>query len=356
MPKPFVSVIIDTYNHEAFIEQAVASALDQDFPASGREILVVDDGSTDRTPELLAKFGSQIRILTKSNGGQASAFNVAIPECRGEIIAFLDGDDWWASNKLSAAARAFSAEPSVGVVGHSITEVLIDGTQRSELVRDTPRFRIDSVAGASTFRLRKSFLGTSRMAYRADVLRRIGPVPEALIIEADEYLFTLGALFSEVLLLRHPLTFYRLQGQNLFQLANKNLDALRRKHEVLIALAGALRDRFANERVPREISHLIIDSIQTEADVLRLSLGNGSPLENFRTELRSYDVHHSNASQFRRFLKCVSLVPALFLSVRNYNSLKQSIASNSFYVKLRQTVFPYRRPDHVDRIGNWNTR
>ena len=57
MPRPFVSVIIDTYNHEAFIEQAVASALDQDFPASDREILVVDDGSTDRTSELLAKFG-----------------------------------------------------------------------------------------------------------------------------------------------------------------------------------------------------------------------------------------------------------------------------------------------------------
>ena len=190
MAKPFVSVIIDTYNHEAFIEQAVGSALDQDFPARDREILVVDDGSTDRTPELLAKFGSQLRILTKSNGGQASAFNVAIPECQGEIIAFLDGDDWWASNKLSAVARAFSAEPSVGVVGHSITEVLIDGTQRSELVRDTPRFRIDSVAGARAFRLRKSFLGTSRMAYRADVLRRIGPVPGALIIEADELIHT----------------------------------------------------------------------------------------------------------------------------------------------------------------------
>ena len=82
MPRPFVSAVIDTYNHEAFIEQAVASVLDQDFPASDREIVVVDDGSTDRTPQILAKFGSQIRVLHKSNGGQASAFNLAIPECQ----------------------------------------------------------------------------------------------------------------------------------------------------------------------------------------------------------------------------------------------------------------------------------
>ena len=56
MPKPFVSVLIDTYNHERFIEQAIVSALEQDFPASEREILVVDDGSTDNTPALVEKF------------------------------------------------------------------------------------------------------------------------------------------------------------------------------------------------------------------------------------------------------------------------------------------------------------
>src|SRR5208283_2761542 len=96
MPTPLISVLIDTYNHERFIEQAILSVLEQDFPASGREILVVDDGSQDRTPEIAAKFGPQVRLLRKANGGQASAFNAGIPECQGEIVAFLDGDDWWA--------------------------------------------------------------------------------------------------------------------------------------------------------------------------------------------------------------------------------------------------------------------
>ena len=204
MTKPLVSVLIDTYNHELFIGEAVSSVLAQNFPAGDREILVVDDGSTDNTVEILAKFASQIRVLRKPNGGQASAFNHAIPQCRGEIIAFLDGDDWWAPDKLSSVYTAFATHPAVGMVGHSITEVLADGAQRNELVRDIPRFRIDSVAGARIFRTRKSFLGTSRMAYRADLLRRIGPVPETLVIEADEFLFTLGALLSEVLLSAEP--------------------------------------------------------------------------------------------------------------------------------------------------------
>src|SRR5271157_4678925 len=185
MAKPFVSVLIDTYNHERFIEKAIASVLEQDFPATGREILVVDDGSQDRTPEIAATFVPQVRLIRKANGGQASAFNAGIPECQGEIAAFLDGDDWWAPGKLKLVVAAFMENPDVGMIGHSITEVFADGARRSELVRESPRFRIDSIAGARLFRCRKSFLGTSRMAFRAELLRRIGPVPESLTIQAD---------------------------------------------------------------------------------------------------------------------------------------------------------------------------
>src|SRR5271166_5697100 len=138
MPRVFASVLIDTYNHERFIEEAVSSVLAQDFPSADREILVVDDGSTDRTAELLNKFASQIRVLRKPNGGQASAFNFGVPQCRGEIIAFLDGDDWWAPSKLREVCRALEDEAEVGVVGHGITEVYSDGREHAELLREAP--------------------------------------------------------------------------------------------------------------------------------------------------------------------------------------------------------------------------
>src|ERR1700731_3606272 len=112
--KPAVTVLIDTYNHERFIEEAIVSVLEQDFPACAMEILVVDDGSADRTPEIVRKFAPRVRYLRKENGGQASAFNFGIPQAQGEIVAFLDGDDWWAGGKLSAVVGVFAESPEVG--------------------------------------------------------------------------------------------------------------------------------------------------------------------------------------------------------------------------------------------------
>ncbi len=356
MARPYVSVLVDTYNHERFIEQAITSVLAQDFPDADREVIVVDDGSQDRTPEIVARFAPPVRLIRKANGGQASAFNAGIPECQGEIVAFLDGDDWWASGKLGQVVAAFSENPGVGLVGHSITEVLADGTRRSELVRDSPRFRIDSVAGARLFRLRKSFLGTSRMAFRREILRRIGRVPETLAIQADEFLFTLGALFSEVLLLREPLTFYRLHGQNLFQVSDGSTTALRRKHAVLLALTDSLRRRFAEEHVPEAISNTVIEAVETEADALELCLGGGTPLDTIRTELRSYRIDHENASWLRWILKSLSLFPALFVSPSRYAALKQKISLRSAYRRFRRTFLPTFEPQHVDRTGDWSKR
>jgi len=356
MARPLVSVLIDTYNHEKFIEQAILSALEQDFPAVDREIIVVDDGSTDRTREIIHKFETQVRLISKPNGGQASAFNAAIPECRGEIVAFLDGDDWWERRKLASVADAFAANPSVGLIGHSITEVLADGRHRAELVRESPRFRIDSVSGARIFRLRKSFLGTSRMAFRNELLRRIGAVPETLRIQADEYLFTMGAVFSEVLLLREPLTFYRLHEGNLFQVSSGDRASLGRKHEVLVSLAEVLGRRFDLEGVASDTTTAVIESIEAEADVLGLALHGGSRLKKFRVELRSYRIMHEKSSRMRRFLKFVTLLPVLILPQKQGNSYRRWLASSSAYRDFRRKFFPYTRPTHVDRTGDWSSQ
>src|ERR1700759_1098503 len=108
MGRPSVSIVINNYNHKRFIEKANVSVLEQDVPVEEREILVVDDGSSDRTPDIVRKFAPLVRSLRKTNGGQASAFNAVIPECQGEIVAFLDGDDWWAPGKLRAVCQVLA--------------------------------------------------------------------------------------------------------------------------------------------------------------------------------------------------------------------------------------------------------
>src|SRR5712692_6026653 len=121
MKAPFFTVLIDTYNYGEYIEEAVASALAQDFPAEEREILIVDDGSTDDTQERLGKFGEAIRYLRKPNGGQASAFNFGFENARGEVIALLDADDVWLPDKLGRVCEAFEKNPTAGMVYHRVS-------------------------------------------------------------------------------------------------------------------------------------------------------------------------------------------------------------------------------------------
>lgn len=150
---PAVTVLIDTYNHERYIEEAIVSVLEQDFPRAETEVLVVDDGSTDRTPEIVRKFLPDLRLIQKTNGGQASAFNTGISEAKGEIVAFLDGDDWWAKEKLAVVTEYLGARPHIGVVGHGIYEFDSDnGDAKATIPQRTQEVTFDSVENGRFFR------------------------------------------------------------------------------------------------------------------------------------------------------------------------------------------------------------
>jgi glycosyltransferase involved in cell wall biosynthesis len=349
MSKPFVSVLIDTYNHEDFIEQAIKSVLEQDFPASESEILVVDDGSTDRTAEIVRRFAPRVQVLRKNNGGQASAFNAGIPETQGEVVAFLDGDDWWAREKLTTVAEVFRADPAVGLVGHGISDVYLDGRCVKQALREECRFRLNSPQEAKKFRMRRGFLGTSRMAYRKDILLRIGSVPEALRFEADEYLFTLAGLFADVVILREALTFYRLHDKNLFQISGRNTAAVRRKQQVLAALVRALEEAFERNRVSREISRVVLECVEIEADVLRLEMENAWPWETIAAELKILRIFHEDASRPQHLFSYARMLPALVLSSKNYYRSRRALSRLNFYQGIRRRFMPFPVPNDVER-------
>jgi glycosyltransferase involved in cell wall biosynthesis len=102
-----VSVIIPAYNAAAFVAEAVNSALAQTHPDV--EVIVVDDSSTDNTPEVLARYGGQIRVHRQPNGGVASARNTGAALATGEWVSFLDADDVWAPRKIEAQLDAAGA-------------------------------------------------------------------------------------------------------------------------------------------------------------------------------------------------------------------------------------------------------
>jgi glycosyltransferase involved in cell wall biosynthesis len=104
-----VSVVIPVYNGAAFIARAIDSALEQSHRPA--EVIVVNDGSTDGTLEVLAAYRGRIRLLSIANGGVSNARNLGMQASTGELIAFLDADDSWHPNKLQQQVAAMRAYP-----------------------------------------------------------------------------------------------------------------------------------------------------------------------------------------------------------------------------------------------------
>ena len=107
--KPLVSVIIPTYNRGWVVQEAIDSVLDQDF--TDYELIVVDDGSDDNTPTILADYGQAITVLHQLNSGVSAARNRGIAAASGQLIAFLDSDDLWLPRKLSTQVKFFKDHP-----------------------------------------------------------------------------------------------------------------------------------------------------------------------------------------------------------------------------------------------------
>lgn len=349
MANPLVTVLVDTYNHERFIEQAIVSVLEQDFPRSDTEILIVDDGSTDRTPEFLRKFQPNVRVLRKANGGQASAFNAGIPKARGQIVAFLDGDDWWAKNKLSRVVETLDANPPIGFLGNGIVIVREDGFQQTETLRDGFRFQANTVEGARLFRVRRSFMGTSRMTIRAALLRMIAPIPENITVEADEYLFTIAAVLSPAQILPEPLTYYRLHDANLYQITRADRERIVRKQNVIQILSEALSAELERLGSPKEVRRILASTVEAEADQLRLSLGEGWPWETVQTEWFLYRMLHPDSTLAHRAFKVLSLLPALALPPGTFYALRSRAARSNFYLLARKRWLPMPQMTHIEK-------
>jgi glycosyltransferase involved in cell wall biosynthesis len=109
-----VSVVIPTFDCGRFIAEAVESALGQTL--SPFEVIVVDDGSTDDTAEVVRKFGRAVKYIRQENGGVSAARNRGVAETSGELIAFLDADDIWEPTKLEKQVAKFAIDPEIGLV------------------------------------------------------------------------------------------------------------------------------------------------------------------------------------------------------------------------------------------------
>ena len=213
-----VSVIISNFNYAAFLGVAIQSALDQSYPAA--EIIVVDDGSTDNSREVIESFGERIIGIFKENGGQRSACNAGFSASTGDIVLFLDGDDAWRSDAVEKVVAAMQA--GVAAVQFCVAILDQDGRQLGGIYPPlpknwTPRRIRDCVLKSGFY----PFPPTSGNAYARWFLDRIMPIPVGPVRDAmDGPLNTVAPLYGDVVVLKEPLGFYRIHGTNVGAMGN----------------------------------------------------------------------------------------------------------------------------------------
>ena len=202
MSRMSVSVVIPSFNCGSFVTQALDSALAQSWAA--REIIVVDDGSTDDTRERLKPYMERIRYVFQENRGVSAARNRAVAESRGDCVAFLDADDVWHPRKLELQLKAFATAPDVGLL--STTMFHWPAFVFPELTEDISDAIIpvpwDDLAVKSRF-------GTSSVVVRRSTLERAGPFDTGLQGPEDRDMWLRVGQLAKMAHLDLPLTGYR---------------------------------------------------------------------------------------------------------------------------------------------------
>jgi glycosyltransferase involved in cell wall biosynthesis len=253
-----IDVVIDNHNYGRYLGAAIDSALAQ---RGVGDVIVVDDGSTDESPEIIRSYGERVTGVFKENGGQASALNAGWARSRSGVVIFLDADDVLLPHAVERVARAFAAKPEAVKVQYRM--MVIDGSGRptGEVM---PPAHVQLPTGdlrrsELTFPFDLPWMATSGNAFAADALRRMMPIPEhEFAASADWYLRHVVSLLGEVVSLSDVCACYRVHGSNSYARAGTSLDMAKIRASVRFAAATQrhllrVADEVGLEPAPRPI-------------------------------------------------------------------------------------------------------
>jgi glycosyltransferase involved in cell wall biosynthesis len=231
--KLIVSIIINNYNYDRFLAQAIDSALNQTYPHT--EVIVVDDGSTDNSREIIARYGERIIAILQPNGKQAAAFNSGFAKSKGDIIIFLDSDDYLLPYAVERIGSIW--KPNLSKVHYRLDVV---DTNRVAFGYSFPQ----GTAPLSTGEVWKNLLDTggyarvptSGNALNRNALTPLFPIAEQYKLTADDYLSILVPFYGDVGAVEEPLGAYRIHGNNQWALATVTGDRFQRfiEHDLVV--------------------------------------------------------------------------------------------------------------------------
>ena len=205
---PLVSVIIGNYNYGRFLKQAIDSIFNQTYEHV--ELIVVDDGSTDNSREIISLYGGRLISIFQPNSGQEATFNKGVERATGEIICFLDADDYFHPEKISKVVQAFQTHPEWGQIGHSWLTVNSEGQ-----VVGKSTSNVLSQGNVRDLLLRWGRYASaisSALACRRSVLDKVMPMKNKWGV--DTFLNVTIPFHTLIGCINEPLMYYRMHGNN----------------------------------------------------------------------------------------------------------------------------------------------
>lgn len=255
-PSVSVSVVIPVYNAVEVIAETIRSALAQTW--TDREILVIDDGSTDGSAEVVKTFGDQVRYFRFENAGVAKSRNRGIVLSKGQYIALLDHDDLWAPTKLEKQVRVLEARPEVGLVYTGIVHLEKDGR---------PRQKFATGPSSRFYQLFVKGFGPTPSAamLRRSIIEKSGGFDERFGSAGldDHEFWPRVAQHCEIALIDEPLTYHR----------HRDVKPPQVELNHRLILNEALMERFGQDRVKRR--YLLEERVASLADLGKWRLAQG---------------------------------------------------------------------------------
>lgn len=229
-----LSVLINNYNYAAYLTPCIDSALAQDY--ADVEVVVVDDGSTDNSRDIIASYGARIVPVLKANGGQASSFNAGFAAATGDVLCLLDADDAFLPGKLSHIAKLYRDLDIDWVFDRVTTE---EDTPSPAKVEVLPIDKRDVMRKGGFPSLP---VPTSGLTFHRRVLEQILPMATAQdVVLSDNYLKFAAAYLGRGAIVETPLTFQRLHGANRYTNGDKSR---RLRSRIMIATGIELARRY----------------------------------------------------------------------------------------------------------------
>jgi glycosyltransferase involved in cell wall biosynthesis len=281
-----VTVLIPTFNYANYILDAIKSIEAQTYPLNLIEIVIIDDGSSDNTKEIIESYKSRVNVFYyyQVNKGKAQATGEGIKKSTGEVIFNLDADDYFYPGKINDIISIYKKHPKVVSVGHPADIFYSDTNlrEREEIPIEICNKEMIGILQLEYFLdNRMLFGGGSTFSAKTSVLK-LCPIPDYVDMYIDEYLIFLTYSHGNIYLLNNQLSVWRVHGKNYsveFEKKNNEvkLNRLKNSSEAMmnfisnnIVFSNRIKNLYNLKHLDREFSHLEVLNQKKNKDILRL--------------------------------------------------------------------------------------